>query len=260
MRYIYTLILSLCGITAICQNNSYMSMGYSLSAPQGKMNEKIDPLHSISANILFEIPGITKQIQLGAEAMWGTYASTSKEQTFNFGGGVSTVTNVNYSSNVLQGSLVAKYLLLKDKKATPYITAKAGYASFYSNIFIEDPHDEDGCKPLDQKNIIKDGTIFGGYGGGIQLDWSIFSPKASKKRGWIDLRVQNIAGGKIDYINTRKLIDASAPPPPGQDGKAVTVKFVNATTNHIHEHQVAEVYTTPLRMLEFKLSWVFVLE
>ena len=76
----------------------------------------------------------------------------------------------------------------------------------------------------------------------------------------MDLRVQNIRGGSPDYINTKKLIDASAPPPPGEDGKALSVKFINATTNEIHEHEVAEVYTTPLRMLEFKLSWVFQLD
>jgi hypothetical protein len=73
------------------------------------------------------------------------------------------------------------------------------------------------------------------------------------------MRVQNICGGSPNYINTKKLINAPAPPP-GEDGKAVTVKFINDTTNEIHEHEVAEVYTTPLRMLEFKLSWVFLLD
>ena len=77
---------------------------------------------------------------------------------------------------------------------------------------------------------------------------------------YMDFRVQNIRGGDLNYINTKKLIDASAPPTPGEDGKAVSVKFINATTNEIHEHQVAEVYSTPLRMLEFRLSCVFLLD
>lgn len=259
MRYLYTLLFSCCTLAGFGQD-FYMNGGYALGAPQQKMNEKINPLHSLSLGIHYQVPGTNKRLQLGAEAGWGTYANTSKEQTFNFGGGASTVTNVNYSSNVLQGALTGRLLLGVDKKLTPYISAKLGYSSFYSNIFIEDPHDADGCKPLDQKNIIKDGTIMGGYGGGVQMDWALFSPSASKKRMYIDLRVQSIRGGKLDYINTRKLIDASAPPPPGEDGKAVSVKFINASTNQIHEHQVAEVYTTPLRMLEFKLSWLFLLE
>jgi len=258
MRHIYTLLFTICSFAGFSQHN--MSLGYSLGAPQQQMNENINPLHNLSAAIFFQIPGLGKRLQLGAEGQWGSYASTQKEQTFNFGNGTSTRTMVNYSSNVLQGAATARVLLLTNKKITPFLNAKAGYASFYSSIFIEDPHDPDGCHPLDQKTLLKDGTLMTGYGGGLQIDWSLFRPKCDKNRGWIDLRVQNIRGGSLDYINTRKLIDASAPPPPGEDGKAVSVKFINATTNEIHEHQVAEVYTTPLRMLEFKLSWVFVLD
>ncbi|MBM3415411.1 MAG: hypothetical protein FJY20_02985 [Bacteroidetes bacterium] len=257
MKFRSTLFLALCCSALFGQ--SYMNIGYSLSAPQQKMDEYINPLHSLTAGIQFQIPKV-KRLQLGAEASWGTYASTSKEQTFTFRNGSTTRTQVNYSSNVLQGGITARVLLLKDKAVAPYISGKAGYASFYSTIFIEDPHDWDGCRPLDQKTLIKDGTIMGGYGGGLQIDWSVFNPKSDKRRGFIDLSVQNIRGNSINYINTKKLIDASAPPPPGEDGKAVSVKFINATTNEIHEHQVAEVYTTPLRMLEFKLSWVFLLD
>lgn len=258
MKFTSTLLLTLCCLAVFSQPSA--TLGYSLGAPQQKMNEKINPLHSLSAGIQFQVPKLDQRLQVGAEATWGTYANTSKEQTFTFSNGSSTRTMVSYSSNVLQGALTARVLLLKNKGVTPYISGKAGYASFYSRIYIEDPHDWDGCRPLDQKTLIKDGTIMGGYGGGLQVDWSVFNPKSDKRKGYIDLRVQNIRGNSINYINTKKLIDASAPPPPGEDGKAVSIKFINATTNEIHEHQVAEVYNTPLRMLEFKVSWVFVLD
>ena len=45
--------------------------------------------------------------------------------------------------------------------------------------------------------------------------------------------------------------------PLGTNGKPLNVKFINATTQQIHEHQVAEVYNSPLRMLEFKMNAVF---
>lgn len=239
---------------------SYMTIGYSLSSPQQAMNKNINHLHSLTAGIQLKVPRLDDRVQVGAEFGWGTYANTSKKQTFTFRDGSSTTTQVNYSSNVLQGAVNARVMLLREKKITPYISGKAGYASFYSTIFIEDPHDAGSCHPLDQKNIIRDGTVFGGYGGGLQVDWSVFNPKSSRKKSYIDLRVQNVRGNKVDYINTKKLIDASAPPPAGENGKALSVKFVNATTNEIHEHQVAEVYTTPMRFLEYRLSWVFVLD
>jgi hypothetical protein len=149
-------------------------------------------------------------------------------------------------------------MIVQDKKIIPYISGKAGYTSFFSNIFIEDPHDIDGCQPLDKKNLIKDGTFSTGYGGGIQLDWSLFSKSTEKGRRYIDIGVNKISGRNIDYINTKKLIDP-ANPPVGTNGKPLNVKFINATTQQIHEHQVAEVYNSPLRLLEFKINAVFCL-
>lgn len=245
--------------SSILSAQSYMNIGYSLESPQQEMNKNINHLHSLTTGIFFTVPQLDKRLELGAEFGWGMYANTSKEQTFTFRDGSTTTTQVNYSSNVLQGGFTARVMLTKNKGITPYISGKTGYASFYSNIYIEDPN-EGNCHPLDQKNIIKDGTIYGGYGGGLQIDWSVFNPKGDKKRSFIDIRVQNVRGGKVDYINTKKLIDASAPPPAAENGKALNVKFVNATTNEIHEHQVAEVYTTPMRMLEYRISWVFVLD
>lgn len=241
-------------------SQSYMTIGYAAGVPQQLMKENINPLHSLAAGIHFTIPGLGKRLQLGAEGAWGMYAATSKEQTFQFSNGTSTRTMVLYNSNVLQGSLNARWMLLKNKGITPYLAGKAGYASFYSTIFIEDPHDPNGCRALDQRTLLKDGTLMTGYGGGLQIDWSVFDRRSEKQRGFIDLRVQNIRGSSINYINTKKLIDASAPPPPGDDNKPVNIKFINATTNEIHEHQVAEVYNTPLRMMEIKLSWVFLLD
>lgn len=238
---------------------SHLSIGYSLGAPRQEMNRNINLLHSISSGISFRIPGTRDHLRLGAEGSWGSYAVATKEQTFTFRDGSSTRTNVNYSSNVLQGALTARWILLPHRGCSPYISGKAGYASFYSTIFIEDPHDIDGCRPLDQKTLLKDGSIFGSYGGGLQLDWSLFSSNANKRAGYIDFRIQLMQGNKISYINTRKLYDASNPPS-GGDGKPVQVQFINATTSEIHEHQVAEVYSSPLRMMEFRLAWIWVLD
>ncbi|MEO7923390.1 MAG: hypothetical protein ABIR30_06910 [Chitinophagaceae bacterium] len=258
MRYIYTLLFTAITISSSAQFS--INMGYSLGAPQQKMAENIKPVHSITAGAMYNLPGALNRIQVGTDISWGMYANTRKMQTFNFGNGSSTETWVNYSSNVIQGNLVSKVFFLKDKNIMPYASGKVGYTSFYSNIYIEDPDDPDGCKALDQRNLIKDGTISTGYGGGLQVSWNMFGCKKSRDRkdGYIDLSVNNIRGGNLDYINTKKLIDANDPPP-SSEGKPLNVRFINATTQEIHEHQVAEVYTTPLRSLEFKLTAVFVL-
>lgn len=254
MRIFYTLFISLLTLTA--QGQFYLQTGYSASLPQQDMNRNINLLHSVKVGGYYRLPDNLKRVWVGADLGWGMYALTTKTQTFRFRDGSSTVTQVNYSSNVVQAAMNARVTLLEDAKVLPYVSGRAGYTSFYSNIFIEDPMDIDGCRPLDQRNIIRDGTGFAGYGGGLMLDWRLFSRHARKNGGWIDLSVTNIRGGRLDYINTKKLIDPSNPPT-DSDGKPLNVQFVNATTNEIHEHQVAQVFSTPLRMLEIRLSAVF---
>jgi len=256
MKYIYSLLFSIVCVSASGQFR--LQVGYGAGVPRQEMSANIKPLHSLTSSLLYQFPGVFSRIQAGIDFGWGTYANTRKEQTFRFGNGTSTRTWVNYSSNVLRAGLAGKVFLLQKKGLMPYASGNAGYTSFYSNIFIEDPLDIDGCTALDQRNLIKDGTITAGYGGGLQIDWSLFKTTNFKGRNFIDISVNTIRGRSIDYINTKRLIDAGSPPV-DSDGKPLNVQFINATTREIHEHQVAEVYTTPLRMLEFKISAVFCL-
>jgi hypothetical protein len=260
MKYIYSSLLLLASF--VCSSQPHMSLGYSYGMPTQEMNENINGLHSFTMGYLHQLKGKMSWLMIGPEFSWGSYANERKMQTFNFpNGGGSTETWVYYSSNALQGSMTARVLLAKkDKNVIPYLNGKLGYAHFYSSIYIEDPHDEEGCKPLDQENLIGDGTWMGGYGAGIQLNLAIFSENKKLRGSWIDLGVNVIRGGCLEYINTKKLIDASAAPDPNSDGKAVKVKFINATTQEIHEHQVAEVFKTPLSALEFKASFIFSLD
>lgn len=254
MKYIYLLIFSVTSFAASAQYQ--FSAGYSMGVPQKQLSDNINYLHSISISPSATIPGTDGRLQAGIDLTWGTYANTTKEQTFTFTNGSTTRTDVNYSSNVLQAGVTGKFFAFKNSPVNIYASGKAGYASFYSNIFIEDPHDPGGCKALDQKNLIKDGTFLTGYGAGLQLDWSIFSGRLPGLH-FIDFSISNNHGGKVDYINTKKLYDANDPATTGGGVKPLNVKFINATTNQIHEHQVAEVYNSPVKMLEFKVSTVF---
>ena len=256
MKLIYTFLFLTISIFSSAQ--FYLSSGYSLGLPQQTMKQNIKPLHSLALSGFYQLPGALDRVMIGADFGWGMYSSARKRQTFTFPNGDITQTNVMYNSLAVQGGLQARVNLLKNKIITPFVNGKAGYASFYSNVFIENTNDPDGCAPLDQRNIIKDGTIYSGYGGGLQIDWAIFSKKSRRNNGWIDLSVNNIRGGTLDYINTKKLIDANNPPT-NSEGKPLNVTFINASTQQLHEHQVAEVYTSPLRMLEIKISATFLL-
>jgi hypothetical protein len=71
----------------------------------------------------------------------------------------------------------------------------------------------------------------------------------------IDISANTIRGGEISYINTKHLMDPQNMTDP--DGKPLNVEFINVSTQSIHEHTVAQVYDSPLRMLEFKAGITF---
>jgi hypothetical protein len=254
MKLLYTAVFTL--FTICSQAQHYLTTGLSWGNPGDEMADNIGSLQNVSAGYMYRLPGCLNRFSIGAEVSFGLYGDAEKLQTFNFPGGGSTQTWVYYSSQASQTSVTGKFNIVNGKFFTPYINGKLGYALFFSTIFVEDPHDEDGCKPLQQKNLIRDGTMMTAYGGGIQMNIGIFDKYKKPRNSWIDLSINKIKGGSLDYINTKRLIDAGSPPV-GSDGKAVNVRFINATTQEIHEHQVAEVYTTPLNMLDIKLSYYF---
>ncbi len=89
------------------------------------------------------------------------------------------------------------------------LAAKAGLYNFYSNITIEDPDDPDGCQAaLIGKNLINDKTIVLGRRRRFS-DKSCLLFSKRKKDGpmKIDISINTIRGGKLDYINTKHLKD-----------------------------------------------------
>ncbi len=250
MKFISTLLLVSLFFSANSQQWRFSS-SYSLSIPQGDMSKNISPAHSLQAGILYRLPGCLKQLALGLETGIGSYASKRIEQTFQFNNNTAAVVPVNYNSNVFNINLHARYYLLSNKyPVVPYAQAKGGLYNFFSNIYIDDPHDPDGCRALQQENIINDKTFYWSAGGGIQIDPMIFSKRKYKRRVMIDISCNRIWGGTLDYINTKRLMDAQDVTTTG--GKPLNVRFINASTQEIHEHSVAQVYTSALRMLEFR--------
>jgi hypothetical protein len=251
MKINFTLLL----LTAISFSASSqqwkISGGYSLGVPQGEMKKNIPPTHNLQAGVLYYLPGALKNLAFGLETGIGIYANKRIEQTFQFSNNVAAVVPVNYSSNVFNVNLQTRLNLLKETKwVIPYLTLKGGLYNFFSNITIEDPTDPGGCHALQRENIINDKTLYWSAGGGLQINPALFAKRKFLRNLSIDLSANTIRGGNISYINTKHLMDAQAVNDP--EGKPLNVQFVNVSTQEIHEHSVAQVYTSALRMLEFK--------
>lgn len=234
---------------------------YSLSIPQREMADNIRPVHSLNISVLYPVKGVCNSFAVGAEFGIGNYAYVTKEQDLRFPDGSGIKTDVIYSSNVLNGAFFMRGNILKKGNVIPYVNAKAGISHFSSNVIVEDPEDPSSCEALERKNIIKDNTFFMAYGGGLQIDLKAFAEKAKPGQYLIDIAVNKIKGGRLNYINTKNIqshvhIDPNSPQLPSK-GEPLNIQFININTQTIHEHQVAELYNSTLHMIDIKVGMLF---
>jgi hypothetical protein len=257
MKILFTLFISCLLYFSASSQSFKLTGGYTLGLPQQQMAQNIQASHGLHIGGLYQLPRQFKNLFAGLELGGGTYAHKKIDQTFNFDANTSTVVPVDYNSNVFHANAQIRYQFLDENRSmiVPYINAKAGLYRIFSNVLIEDPADADGCQPLDKKNLISDKTMFWGAGAGFQINPSIFSKHRKNGPLMIDVSINTIRGGKLDYINTKHLKDEEEVPQMG--GKPLLVKFINVGTQDIHEHKVAQVYTSPLRMLEIRAGVVF---
>ena len=260
MKALYLLALSLAvGLTATSQTT--MGFSYSLSLPQHEMKKNIRPVHSMNFNFLSHLKKMSN-LSLGIEAGFGEYASFTKEQEIRFPDGSGFDADVTYSSNVVTMGILTRYQFFKEAKVNPFITGKLGYARFFSSVYVDDPKNEDDCKPLEKKTPVSDHSFFASYGAGLQID---VSSRKNPQRAYIDISVSQLHGTKLDYIDIREIKDNEhehdmdgGSQPPAIDGKTpVSISFINVSTQTIHKHQLATVYNSSLRLLELKAGFVW---
>lgn len=250
MKFISTLFLGFLFFSANGQQWKFTT-SYSLGIPRQEMGKNIQPAHSLQTGVLYQFPGELKRLYAGLEFGIGIYAHERIDQTFQFDNNTTTVLPVDYSSNVFNANIQARFDLLSDKNfIIPYINAKGGLYNFYSSVYIGDPEDDGGCRALEQETILNDKTMYWSAGGGLQINPTIFSKNKRSSNVVIDISANTIRGGTLSYINTKHLMEP--PDISDPDGKPLDVQFINASTQSIHEHTVAQVYTSPLRILEFR--------
>jgi hypothetical protein len=169
-------------------------------------------------------------------------------------------THINYSSNTFNANAVVRIDLTRQSLITPYVILKGGMYSFFSNIRVDDPQDTDGCRALESKSILNDNTAALTYGGGLR--YQIYRDRYTRCGGqrYIDFQVTNTRGGTVEYINTKKLNDhqhatATVSSGDGEEVKPLEMKFINVQSKVVHNHKVAEVFKTPLRLLDIRIGY-----
>jgi len=233
-------------------------LSYSCSLPLHEMQQNIGPAHNLNLLITSAFKNFSK-LSWGVEAGFGQYAFFTKKQDIRFPDGSGFSADVSYSSNIASVGMLSRFSFLKKAKVNPFLSGKLGYASFFTKVTIPDPDNPDDCKPLDKNTPIQDHSFYLAYGAGFQID---ISSKKKQNRAWLEISVNQMHGTKVDYVNVKDIKthihdDMGGPMPISEKTTPLSIRFVNVTTQTIHEHQLAEIYNSPLRLLDFRIGVVW---
>ncbi|HEV8283307.1 MAG TPA: hypothetical protein VGQ09_03300 [Chitinophagaceae bacterium] len=246
------LFISIVCIT-ICANAQFQAgFNYSMAIPLKEMGKNINLTHSAVVDFRYQFKKTAKNFWLGTQLGAGVYAIKTQRQLYQFSNGSTTEADVRFTSNIINAHLIAGTDLVQSKPITPYVVAKGGLSGFYTGVYIPDPDDQGSCKPLENKNIYKDETWSAGVGAGVKIAGSKIFKKVHSDDWWIDLSANYLTGGTVNYLNVKHLMEHNDDT--NFDPKGFNVSFVNVSTNEVHQHQVAEVYTSRINQLDIKLG------
>jgi opacity protein-like surface antigen len=252
MKHFSAFLLVLFATTASAQFQ--MGIHYVVSVPLGTMGQNIQPVNSFGINGGVRLKA-DRQFFIGGEMSFGSYAHKTQQQTFiSPEDGSMTMTDVDLSSNIYNYHVMAGYDFAKDAAVIPYVTVKAGVSRFNTNITVADPDDNHSCHPVDEETVFSDVAFSAGVGAGLRMDASSIFTHWDERNWWFDFSVNYLHGTPVDYVNVKYLNPDEPGPNPAKGD--VNVDFIDIHTDHIHEHQVAQVYSSKIDLLDFKIGIV----
>jgi hypothetical protein len=243
-------LLSILLLVAPCLSAQTYQLGAdaNVSQPTGMMSQTMDNALglTLSGSKVFDAP-----FSAGLELNFGNYGYQTSRQEYTFDDGSVTETDVNVSNNIFSMYLTGKHFLRNNKNVNPYLSAKAGWSWFTTNLTIEDPQDQYSCHPLQSEILARDNTYTFSGGLGLLLDFNAFFKNSSKGRFYFDLNIHGTYGGIVKYMNVDTDGHQQAP---DQD---VTARFINTQTQVIHEHHVGYLYSNVLKMIEYRVGLIY---
>jgi hypothetical protein len=207
-------------------------------------------------------------IMLELKASIGLYSNRTLQQTYYFDSISSTTTNVTYSSAMNRVSLGTKIHLVNEFRAfRPYITPQIGAAFMRSRIVIDDPEDQDDCKPLERKTTQRYNGFTYGAEAGLEVSMDrLFKGVQSENKHRLYASVTFMNSFRtFEYVNVKYMQDhdhaamtgGSSSGTTTEDGRDLNTTFINVSTNSLHEHKIAELYRTQLRFWGFNIGYVY---
>lgn len=240
------IVLICLAISLSAQTFRDFSIGYTYLCPVGTMQKNIVRSNGFTMDYMVG----SKRLAAGAELSYSIYGHDKSRQVYTFSDGTQADMDIIVNNTISTFSLLGRYYLIEENYFRPFITAKAGYSWFRTDLNIYDPNDWDHCEPVDKDLLLKDGTFTASAGAGMQWDISSTFRKLAPNRFLFTLAAGLVLGGRVNYMN------ADGPTPHHPPSSDVRARFIDTRTQVIHEHHVGFVYTSFVELIDLRAGFV----
>jgi hypothetical protein len=267
MKNLYLLMLVFLPVVSYSQGEYPFQFGIfgTSDIPLKSQMPKMAPSYGLGLNVGYK-PIALFPMFIELKGNFGMYDYRTSKETFIFNETSSTETDVTFSSSMHKLQLGVKFYYTNFyRPVRGYVTPQIGYSFMRSRIRIADPADTDDCQPLENRISQRSNGLT--YGGelGVEMDLQRLIRHEGPTNNRLYVSVSFLGSAKkLDYINTRYMNEHENvvySPEHGnhvsEDGRPLTAKFVNVSNNDLHEHKIAEVYSTYLRFINVNIGYVW---
>lgn len=241
------IVLLMAGNTYAQLWSTELGLNYVNTQPLGSMSHNIRTGNGVTTDFAMVSP--SKRLALGVELSYTQYGHDKSEQLYTFDDGSTATMEITVNNSFANFLLTGKCFLVTHGKLLPYITGKVGWSEFRTDLNIYDPDDWDHCEPVETEILQKDGTMIGTFGAGFRLDLSTMFKKLNSEMLFLDFNANMAQGGTVNYMN-------SDPPSHHHSttNSDVMADFRNTQTQIIHEHHVGYLYSSPIKLVDFRVG------
>lgn len=202
------------------------------------------------------IPFGNGNMLLSLKGSLGYYSRQTLPQTYAFENGVSTTTDVEFTSYLNQAKLGLKFYTGNETSLLRFfITPQVGMTFMRTRILIKEPNTESFCNPLERRKTHGySGLTFGGELG-MEADMNrIFKTVTTPEKHRMYFSVGYLNSFRsFDYVNIRYMKDSQSN---SENSRELNATFQDNSAT-IYEKKIAEIYSTKLQFISFTLGYVY---
>ena len=235
--------------TLHAQRKQEVALGYQYADPMGSMAYNIEHANGITLN--YGVLTLEDRLAVGLDINYAWYGRDKSRQEYEMEDGSTAPMDIIVSNTFGHLAVYGRWYLSAEKTLRPFLSARAGYMWFNTDLNIYDPDDLDHCEPIDTDVLARDRTFAGAIGGGVKADLSGLFEQLPPNKFHFEAAINLTQGGRVSYMN----VNGPMPHHGSPHADYVSADFLNTETMVVHRHHVGYLYNSHVQMTEVKLGF-----